>query len=545
MPVKVEGKMKPANPNKQLTVKWFPSTITRSGQIPLRWFLENNKTFYCDRRRLQRLLARWSSKRRNSYLYDLLRGCAGKDVIILAELEPIVDYIKDQLLITKDPEDRVGLEESLKYFENLIELGYKYLTIDGQHRIEEIYSFFHMDPITENEEPFHTPTRKPFVDFKIQGLEQELPYDLNGMHFQEMQSEIRDCILDEVKLLTTIVCSGDIKQLKLIFVGANSGTPMTRFEKLIVESWGPVARHILDLADPKKQSEHVINIPNKFANFSGDYDVQKKGLDFVFSEMLLYVMSKYGTDQIVPMFGTNGKEGLDLIFGDNYVPSPESVLKFHKKNILTIANGMAKVKASKALGRSSLCNAFILLCMMGDDKHFRREGYDLPNLNVKDPVEFMKWFVKTETDRIKKDRFITQDGKVVYKPGKPHKDKFAMKSDHCYAAYLRTVWGAAHLEFREKAMLDDLFRDWKSLELQGILSKEGESVINPEKHRLKLASKNHWMDDEGNKLDPFDIIGTGSPYDVGHKIHKSDSGDASIENTQLEYSSANRSKGAN
>ena len=43
----------------------------------------------------------------------------------------------------------------------------------------------------------------------------------------------------------------------------------------------------------------------------------------------------------------------------------------------------------------------------------------------------------------------------------------------------------------------------------------------------------------------FDVISSESPYDVGHIIPKSKGGSNTLENTQLEFASPNRSKCAN
>ena len=184
------------------------------------------------------------------------------------------------------------------------------------------------------------------------------------------------------------------------------------------------------------------------------------------------------------------------------------------------------------------------LSLLHDPNHFRRYKSDLPELRVKDAVRFMEWFLKTETARISENRYQTDSkGNVRYK--NDTRKKGPLKNDHCYSGYLKTVWGKVHLEFRETKILEDLLKDYKQLCNEGVLVEAGKAVSNPAERRATLAALSDWTTKEGKKLKVFDVLESGSKYDVGHIVHKSDGGDNSIENTQLEFASANRSKGNN
>ena len=510
----------------EMKVEWFPSTIMEPITLNIQWYIEHYHELYSDPNLLQRLKVPWDTDTRDSYLYDLLRGASQKDTIILAEIVPIIEHIKNN----------GGTKGNIEYFQSLFNEGYKFLIIDGQHRIDEIKKFFHLNELKIGEEPWRNPTGKPFRDFVLNG---DIPYDLDGTFFQEWPKCLQVFVKANVRLITPIIQSGDIKQLKMLFAGANSAKPLTRFEHLIIEAWSEVQRFVVALTNPDTQSEHILNLTNKFSKFSDKYAPEKKGLTFCVTEMLLYLESEYGQNSSIPLYYTI--KGVETILDDQYEPKKGN-LKALKDIINIIANGLAPMQKSTALSRGSFCNSFVLICMLQDPKHFRRYQTNLPELRVKDPVRFMEWFCETEVVRINENRYQTDpNGKIKYKDNNPKKG--ALTNDHCYSGYLKTVWGKAHLEFRERKMLEDLLRDYKQLCNEGVLVEAGKSVSNPAERRATLAARSDWTDKEGKKLKVFNILKSGSEYDVGHIVHKSDGGDNSIENTQLELVSANRSKG--
>jgi hypothetical protein len=99
----------------------------------------NNKLYY-DRERLQRLLVRWHDAKVNSYLFTAFNGASVKDCFQLAAIAPIVEELKQQLIPTAI--NFRFIEENLAYFQSLLDLGYEYLVLDGQHRIDTYDRFF-------------------------------------------------------------------------------------------------------------------------------------------------------------------------------------------------------------------------------------------------------------------------------------------------------------------------------------------------------------------------------------------------------------------
>jgi len=100
---------------------------------------KNNKLFY-DREKLQRLLVRWHDAKVNSYLFTAFNGASVKDCFQLAEIKPIVEDLKKSL--KPNAENYRFIEENLAYFQDLLDKGYEYLVLDGQHRIDTIVRYF-------------------------------------------------------------------------------------------------------------------------------------------------------------------------------------------------------------------------------------------------------------------------------------------------------------------------------------------------------------------------------------------------------------------
>jgi hypothetical protein len=109
----------------------------------------NNKLFY-DRERLQRLLQSWHDAKVNSYLFTAFNGASVKDCFQLAEIKPIVEDLQKKLIPTEP--NYAFVEENLKYFTDILNQGYEYLVLDGQHRmssLKKLYIYNYDDYISD------------------------------------------------------------------------------------------------------------------------------------------------------------------------------------------------------------------------------------------------------------------------------------------------------------------------------------------------------------------------------------------------------------
>jgi hypothetical protein len=523
-----------------------PSQILDPLKMPLKWILENHQKFYTDRKLIQRLLDEWELYRRNEYLFDVLTGASCKDLIILAEIKPILQTIVDAIEELKGENDDskitksriMALEENREYFQDLLDKGYEFLIIDGQHRIHEIVNFFQFKKTTE---PFVSPkSPEPIHDFGYEIDDEFIPYNINHKTFKEIPEKIRDLMLIDIDFLIVFIGSGEIKSLKGLFKRSNDNTPIGFFQDLISSSYGPVFRWVTDYHDEETQTRNVMALDKKFVGFTKNYNEKNKGLAFANSELLLYVLGEYGVKKELRPKGKKTDTGLWSIFEDDFhLPNKEKELT--TSNINIIADGIKTKESLNPLTRASYSNAFIFLCAMRDKNHPQRKGYDIPVFKVKQAKELMEWFFPKETKRLEKDLWI-MDGDTPKMHIKLDGTKEKIKNPNCYEQMNRRIWDYNYIEVRLNMMWEDFVSDYQDLELKGIIVREGEKVTNQPKTRIKVAAANDWKDAYGKSVDVYnDLLGTGdSKYDVGHLVHNDDGGSVEIENLQLEASISNR-----
>ena len=511
-----------------------PTQAMSSQRVALRWIITNFPKFYSDRKLIQRLLKVWELDRRNEYLYDILTGAEQKDLIMLAEIEPILKGIIKRLEEEDDKNKIKALEENKEYFQNLLDQGYEFLTIDGQHRLHELKNFFQLKSATK---PFTSPRSEPIYDYGHVIEDEFVPYNLNLKSFKDFPETIRDCILDETKFLVTFIKSGSIKELKGLFSRANHNTPMGFFEDVISSSFGPVFRYITDFHDEKRQTRNVMALYKKFDGFTHQYSEENKGIAYSSSEQLLYILSEYGINKDL---SSDTKKGIWSIFEDDF-HLPKHIKDLHSSIINTIADGLVKEESLKPLKRSSYHNAFIFLCALRDKKHPQRKGFpNIPVVKVKKNIELMEWFFAKEVKRLEKDKYIMDGDKIRLHETHDGK-KVKVDNPHSFSQKCRQIWNMGYIEMRLNMMWEDFAKEWEDLELKGIIVREGKSVSNQAQKRIDVAASNDFKDAYGEPVDILnDLLGKDSKYDLGHIIHKDAGGDVSLENLQLEHSVANR-----
>ena len=124
---------------------------------------------------------------------------------------------------------------------------------------------------------------------------------------------------------------------------------------------------------------------------------------------------------------------------------------------------------------------------------------------------------------------------------------YKVKNPNSYSEHQRSIWDSGNLRHRESMMWNKFSTEFlDELEMRGIISRVGKAVTDQAKKRQEVAVQNDWKDMYGEPLDIYDdVFGQNKSHDLGHIVAKSKGGDDSAENLQYEYTSANRSKGAN
>jgi len=528
---------------------WEPAIEMYPTQFTLQELIENKENFYAPQGLIQRYLEEWLEDRRNSYIYDLFSGASSKDLFILAALKPIIEKLKLELSVATDNGRIDTLNENLEYFEDLQNKGVKFLIIDGQHRLNEIHKFFQV----ESQRPYTAPTisklskiQKTLDHIKVANKDGILEtFPLNKKSFNEFPKNLRTKLLSEIKIVVSMIESGDIHELKGLFGKANSGTSISFFVKLLSDSYGVSWRYMTELCDKEKQNSNILKLEDKFHGFAGQYAPTKMGLAYTFSEMLVYIASKYGRDRTLPL-RQDMKDSLEVLYDFEFNGLDKKMRALHSKILKIIGNGMAHItKKSKGVGRAELADMVIMSCMLLDNTHPTRPTKSGPTYKINDPIRYIEAVMKMLVILKVEDLWMVDpDGNDVYRENAHGKIVRARNPDS-YKEHQRAIWDDGNVRHREGMMWNRFVTEFlPTLEMQKVISMDGEAVKNQAQSRAELAVKTDFKDKYGSPLSIWDdVLGHNKSHDLGHIIAKDKGGDASVENLEYEPISANRSKG--
>jgi hypothetical protein len=539
----------PSNPFDDNEAFWEPEIKMYPSSFKLREIIEDPKQFYSPQGLIQRLLQEWAEDRRNEYLYDLFSGASSKDLFILAALEPIIEGLETKLSETSDKGEINTLNENLEYFKGLYKRGVRYLIIDGQHRIHEIKKYFQV----KVNRPYTAPTVSKLskIQKRLQGIKvankDGIPetFVMNKKSWNEVPRNLQILLLDEIKIVVTMITSGDIHELKGLFRKSNSGTPLPFFVALLSDSYGVTWRYMTELCDKKTTSDNILELENKFHGFAGAYAPSNMGLAYLFSEMLCYIASKYGQDRTLPL-EQDMKNTLEVLYDFEFSGLDKKTRELHSKILKIIGNGMAHlIKKSKGVGRADFADMLIMTSMLLDNKHPSRPFKNGPKYIINDSMRYIEEVMKMLVILKQADFWmVSPEGKEVWRPNLQGNTVRAKNPDS-YKEHQRAIWDAGNVRHREDMMWTRFTEEFlPTLEIQNVISRDGKAVTNQTEKRMEVAVKRDFEDKYGEPLDVFDdVLGHNKRHDLGHLIAKSKGGNDSVENLQYEYTSANRSKG--
>lgn len=446
-------------------VLWNPSTL---------YSLHSTGKFYYDRDRLQRLLVEWSPDKKNSYLYTLINGASVKDCFQFAEIQPIVDFLKTELKSNSNDVDLDFIQENLDYFQYLIEQGYEYLVLDGQHRIDTIVSYI---------DDKHSFKPKERIVFRKEGEQGTL--SVSGK-FSKMDEDLQYHIQNDIPLIVVIYKKGDLRELAHIFITSNSMMPMTDHEKRIL-NYNPLNRWLTTflhddviVADMFGRSKNGIRKPTFKGMASGDYSLNHKGDTLFVAEMLMYI-------------NNNKYEGYDhSVLDDVLGPYPKGIVKISKseqemtkKIVKTMADGCASYdqKKLKKFSKSSLYNLFYTLSFILQKGNIWGKKYEVDGAySIANKAEFVKWFFDEEHKRIfnpackmsftnpitgKKNSQMHDWSFAKHNADQKHSRKESVKGEGG-SKYTFADWA------RVQYLLEDLKSNLTNLEKRGIITKLGD-----------------------------------------------------------------------
>lgn len=168
----------------------------------------------------------WSRENLNAYLQAATRGWTQSSSVTLADVEKCLEYAKE-----------VGCSYSVKYFSDLKEGGYKFVSIDGQNRTKMVIRFMN------NQEPI---SGDNFVDADGNNV----PKIVNK-HFKQLPARLQDKLKD-CNMIFNVHDDVTREDCASIFRNINSTEPPNA-QNLRQSITTPIAGWIRDLS--KKYSE--------------------------------------------------------------------------------------------------------------------------------------------------------------------------------------------------------------------------------------------------------------------------------------------------
>lgn len=460
--------------------------------------LHKNDKLHYDRERLQRLLQSWPASKANSYLFTLFNGASVKDCFQLAEIAPIVEDLERQLVpVAKQYR---FIEDNLNYFKKLLEKGFQYLVLDGQHRIDTIVRYFDDEIFFEPEE---------VIEMRIG--DEKGTTDVCGK-FSSLPPEIQSHLMNDIPLVVIVYETGDLRELARIFITSNSMMAMTKHEKRIL-NYNENNRWLNNVC------LHNTNIKSMFktigSGMTQEYDIKHKGDTLFVAEMLTYI-------------NNNTYEGYDTDVLDNilgaYPTGNPKITESDRETTLEIlrvmADGCAKydVNLLSKFSKSSFYNLFYTLSFIMQKNNIWGKKKNIDGVyKVADKLDFVKWFFDCEHERLNADGTYVKYVNPITKKTKKQMDDWSFAKHNADQKHSRKESfkdkGGSKYSFdswaRVRYLLEDLNSNLTTLVKLGTLTKVGTRSNTKERDALMVKHGVKLSKSKGLHLDEITPISKG------------------------------------
>ena len=118
-----------------------PIVRSESFHLTLEFVRKYYKKIAIDWTELQRFFEPWPDEKINSYLTTVLNGMEKKDLFQLVDIKTQIDWLKEKLGESLSDNDKDTYEYCLEYFNDWADKDFKWLCIDGQHRLFYLHQY--------------------------------------------------------------------------------------------------------------------------------------------------------------------------------------------------------------------------------------------------------------------------------------------------------------------------------------------------------------------------------------------------------------------
>jgi|TARA_R100000005_G_C4979489_1_gene189673 hypothetical protein len=498
----------------------------RNSEHTLSRFKKFISRIYSDELLLQRLLDMWNVDTGTSHMIAFLEGHSNIYSLVLIDVRKVLADAELKLRdFVKADEAYKNIEVTIKYLQNILDEGYEYLCVDGQHRID-CYRRYLEGKFALN--------KSFIVEYEIE-KGRYAPYDLKGQYFHELPECIQKHIEEQYKVLITMIEKGSMEDLVNVTIYTNLGEPWNRHEMRVIL---PSAFNIWLQKLQNKNALLMKVFKQHISDMSGkDYKLSKKGDSLMISEWVGYIHNaRKGKIYAWPksdMLDTMASiEGLKTM-SKKILKDSESIIS--KMAELVHSTGVIPKKG--VIKRSTIDNLIILLTAFSDSKHSVNTFKKVIKIN--DARRFYDWFLKTDLKLRNKDAYVIDPttNKIMINPTTNTK----LKNSESY----NSKCGAKKVDditLRLTMLFKEFVNDYNKLSVGVITAVDDTPVTSKDREAAAISSD--FMTIDGDELEYMDIFGEGNDIDVEHTTARRRGGATDEDNLVLRTASKNRSKGS-
>jgi len=428
---------------------------------------------------------RWVTSMNQDYMRSIIEGRA---------ITPITLGSVDEIL--SSIERRFGPTHlDYKFFKDLKDRGFKYITIDGNNRDNCIAQFIN------NEFPLSLGTYE--VDH---GNITQFDATNDQKYYKDLDPDVKNYI-DNVLLNFIVVTQSTRKGLAEIFTNVNKGLTLNGQEKrnAIPCKFGQLVRD-----SAKKHAAGFGRIYSKIKE--GKEVIDQKKINRRHPDELIVkaaVICTHGVSK-----GLNGRE-LDEAYGDG---TPEVISFNRTEKVISKLTKLAKKFGKDAWRADGKDDSNIVDFMILLNHLFTNE------IVIEDDEKFYNWFAESQLERCESDEILYEGKKGT--------------NLRTYAGLLRAS-GSNFLKIRERELIDSI-----SKVPDGVLTmRDTERNYDPKVRYILWKRQDGKCAITGKEIEPRHIL-NGQVTHVDHDQPHRHGGETTLVNARLVYKEANLKKGA-
>lgn len=474
---------------------------------------ESSGKIYVDETNLQRLHNPWPDEIASKHLTACLRGHSNIYTIVLVSVNGCLDYCNELIQNFSEGESQYeSIKETIKYLTNIRDMGFIYINIDGQHRVDS-YRRYLLSSFA---------LRQSVINV-IETDKGHFSEDFKGKLFKELSDVSQNEVL-ETPLTLVVINRATLNDLVDITIYTNIGEPWNKHEmRIIVPSF--FNRFVHEFMNNNSLLTAMFNHTKKM---DGDYSLVKKGDSLMICEWFAYYYNiKEGN-----IYSWPKNDILDKMCSIEGLPKYSKARLADAKSTISSVIELLNCGGKTKHERSLLDNCFIFMAIIYNSSH-PLNPYS-KRVKINDFKKMYDWFVKTEAALRMEDYYVMVNGKPVIEPitGKKITNSESFKRK-CGAKKIDDI------QLRSEKMISKFAESYDKLFADGVVTLiDTKNYTKQEKLEAAIASG--WIDADGESFTFEELMSSESIIEGDHdSLARAKGGETSSENLKLRRKKAN------